>query len=69
MRSWRDQYKKFMLEFIKQGHVPQLLEDGDVDPFGGEYTHHNGPKCTKCGNWYCWHCWESDRENIDLCTK
>ena len=39
------------------GHEWVLEDDGTVDIFAHESgDHHNGPRCTRCGQGFCHHC-------------
>lgn len=52
----KEYQRDWLTAFRQAGHRP-VKEDGHVDIFA--YTsgdHHNGPRCTECGEGRCWHC-------------
>lgn len=39
--------------------------DGNVDVFGLEFGHHNGPRCVNCGYSFCHHCEDFGSNGVD----
>ena len=37
-------------------HLWAKDENGDIDMFAFEEDYHNGPRCTKCDDYFCAHC-------------
>lgn len=46
---------RYEMEESRRGHVWRT-EDGELDLFGYEHGHHNGPICENCGYGFCHHC-------------
>lgn len=43
-------------------HEWRCNEDGEIDMFGFEFDHHNGPICVRCGYFYCEDCQDGPAE-------
>lgn len=41
---------------IESGHDWELNDDGEIDFWAYQNGDHNGPRCKKCGYFYCEHC-------------
>lgn len=53
--SMEEYQRDWLVAFKQAGHKPEK-QDGRVNWFAHAGGHHNGPRCTECGEGYCMHC-------------
>lgn len=58
--------REYELPENARGHEWRRDDDGEVDIFGVEYGHHNGPICVKCGYGFCHHCADGPGEDCNV---
>lgn len=64
LKTERDKWREAL---VRNGHMPRVDSDGDIDMFAMDREYHNGPGCETCGEMWYHHC--TDPSEIEPCTR